>query len=305
MLKEMYSSNSVFRGVKGEALRGSSFLDFFFQEQVGQIKERYDHRMLLKHMPSEFNIFLDHVLALDYYTKPDYQVRTAKQTASCSGLHTASGSWVLCYFCPAAHVGVWEQHEGANHHRERAFRLGEGREWCHAVNQCLHPTTAQHPAHRRHGGVRTKPWAAWESFYDTIHATQRTLVPKLQLKDQSVFYWCYFSFILSLNPSSVNKGWWVHEHVSLRYCLDEYSIIITGGNDGQNFQNETKIFQIKTSIHILELSFKPLVIFTPTGVSVEHTEVTSSVFWGCGEFCNLLLHWLIAYKLSMEASINF
>lgn len=45
------------------------------QEQVGQIKERYDHRMLLKHMPSEFNIFLDHVLALDYYTKPDYQVR--------------------------------------------------------------------------------------------------------------------------------------------------------------------------------------------------------------------------------------
>ncbi|XP_058496708.1 tau-tubulin kinase 1 isoform X1 [Solea solea] len=44
------------------------------KEQVGQIKERYDHRMLLKHMPSEFNIFLDHVLALDYYTKPDYQL---------------------------------------------------------------------------------------------------------------------------------------------------------------------------------------------------------------------------------------
>ncbi|XP_015236427.1 PREDICTED: tau-tubulin kinase 1 [Cyprinodon variegatus] len=43
-------------------------------EQVGQIKERYDHRMLLKHMPSEFNIFLDHVQALDYYTKPDYQL---------------------------------------------------------------------------------------------------------------------------------------------------------------------------------------------------------------------------------------
>ncbi|XP_023281787.1 tau-tubulin kinase 1 isoform X1 [Seriola lalandi dorsalis] len=44
------------------------------KEQVGQIKERYDHRMLLKHMPQEFNIFLDHVLALDYYTKPDYQL---------------------------------------------------------------------------------------------------------------------------------------------------------------------------------------------------------------------------------------
>lgn len=53
-------------------------LMFIFQEQVGQIKERYDHRMLLKHMPSEFNIFLDHVLALDYYTKPDYQVCTIK-----------------------------------------------------------------------------------------------------------------------------------------------------------------------------------------------------------------------------------
>ncbi|XP_072528047.1 tau-tubulin kinase 1 isoform X2 [Salminus brasiliensis] len=44
------------------------------KEQVGQVKERYDHRMLLKHMPSEFHIFLDHVLALDYYTKPDYQL---------------------------------------------------------------------------------------------------------------------------------------------------------------------------------------------------------------------------------------
>ncbi|MBN3295075.1 TTBK1 kinase, partial [Amia calva] len=44
------------------------------KEQVGQIKERYDHRMLLKHMPSEFHTFLDHVLGLDYFTKPDYQL---------------------------------------------------------------------------------------------------------------------------------------------------------------------------------------------------------------------------------------
>nr|XP_046232848.1 tau-tubulin kinase 1 isoform X2 [Scatophagus argus]XP_046232857.1 tau-tubulin kinase 1 isoform X2 [Scatophagus argus] len=44
------------------------------KEQVGQIKERYDHRLLLKHMPSDFSIFLEHVLALDYYTKPDYQL---------------------------------------------------------------------------------------------------------------------------------------------------------------------------------------------------------------------------------------
>lgn len=45
---------------------------------MGQIKERYDHRMLLKHMPSEFNVFLEHVLGLDYYTKPDYQVPRPK-----------------------------------------------------------------------------------------------------------------------------------------------------------------------------------------------------------------------------------
>ncbi|KAI5615856.1 tau-tubulin kinase 1 isoform X1, partial [Silurus asotus] len=44
------------------------------KEQVGQIKERYEHKMLLKHMPSDFYIFLDHVNVLDYYTKPDYQL---------------------------------------------------------------------------------------------------------------------------------------------------------------------------------------------------------------------------------------
>lgn len=42
---------------------------------MGQIKERYEHRMLLKHMPAEFHIFYDHVLDLDYFTKPDYQVK--------------------------------------------------------------------------------------------------------------------------------------------------------------------------------------------------------------------------------------
>ena len=39
------------------------------------IKEKYEHRMLLKHMPSEFHLFLDHIASLDYFTKPDYQVR--------------------------------------------------------------------------------------------------------------------------------------------------------------------------------------------------------------------------------------
>ncbi|XP_042598120.1 tau-tubulin kinase 1 isoform X2 [Cyprinus carpio] len=44
------------------------------KEQVGQIKERYDHRQLLRHMPAEFHVFYDHVLDLDYHTKPDYQL---------------------------------------------------------------------------------------------------------------------------------------------------------------------------------------------------------------------------------------
>uniref|UniRef100_A0A2K6BB17 Keratin, type II cytoskeletal 8 n=1 Tax=Macaca nemestrina TaxID=9545 RepID=A0A2K6BB17_MACNE len=44
------------------------------KEQVGSIKERYDHRLMLKHLPPEFSIFLDHISSLDYFTKPDYQV---------------------------------------------------------------------------------------------------------------------------------------------------------------------------------------------------------------------------------------
>lgn len=47
---------------------------------MGQIKERYEHRMLLKHMPAEFHVFYDHVLDLDYFTKPDYQVNHSFST---------------------------------------------------------------------------------------------------------------------------------------------------------------------------------------------------------------------------------
>ncbi|XP_051952254.1 tau-tubulin kinase 2b [Xyrauchen texanus] len=44
------------------------------KEQVGNMKETYDHRLMLKHLPAEFSIFLDHFSNLDYYTKPDYQL---------------------------------------------------------------------------------------------------------------------------------------------------------------------------------------------------------------------------------------
>ncbi|CAG0916568.1 unnamed protein product [Notodromas monacha] len=42
------------------------------KEQVGVMKEKYDHRSLLKHMPSDFRQFLDHVQSLDYWDKPNY-----------------------------------------------------------------------------------------------------------------------------------------------------------------------------------------------------------------------------------------
>ncbi|XP_039247624.2 uncharacterized protein LOC120325621 [Styela clava] len=44
------------------------------KEQVGTMKEKYDYRLLLKHMPHEFLELHDHLLSLNYYKKPDYQM---------------------------------------------------------------------------------------------------------------------------------------------------------------------------------------------------------------------------------------
>lgn len=44
------------------------------KEQVGLMKEKYDHRLLLKHLPSDFRQFLDHISSLEYYDRPDYPV---------------------------------------------------------------------------------------------------------------------------------------------------------------------------------------------------------------------------------------
>ncbi|XP_021963759.1 tau-tubulin kinase homolog Asator isoform X2 [Folsomia candida] len=44
------------------------------KEQVGVIKEKYDHRLLLKHLPSDFKQFLDHIQSLEYSDKPDYSM---------------------------------------------------------------------------------------------------------------------------------------------------------------------------------------------------------------------------------------
>ncbi len=42
------------------------------KEQVGLMKEKYDHRLLLKHLPSDFRQFLEHLQGLEYADKPDY-----------------------------------------------------------------------------------------------------------------------------------------------------------------------------------------------------------------------------------------
>uniref|UniRef100_A0A8C2BAS9 non-specific serine/threonine protein kinase n=1 Tax=Cyprinus carpio TaxID=7962 RepID=A0A8C2BAS9_CYPCA len=44
------------------------------KEQVGKLKEAYDHRLMLKDLPPEFSVFLEHISNLDYFTKPDYQL---------------------------------------------------------------------------------------------------------------------------------------------------------------------------------------------------------------------------------------
>lgn len=36
------------------------------------MKEKYDHRLLLKHLPSDLKQFLEHIQSLSYADKPDY-----------------------------------------------------------------------------------------------------------------------------------------------------------------------------------------------------------------------------------------
>lgn len=45
-----------------------------FSDQVGLMKEKYDHRLLLKHLPSDLKQFLEHIQTLNYADKPDYVV---------------------------------------------------------------------------------------------------------------------------------------------------------------------------------------------------------------------------------------
>ncbi|XP_024086073.1 tau-tubulin kinase homolog Asator isoform X13 [Cimex lectularius] len=42
------------------------------KEQVGIMKEKFDHTLLLKHLPSDLRLFLEHIQGLEYKDKPDY-----------------------------------------------------------------------------------------------------------------------------------------------------------------------------------------------------------------------------------------
>lgn len=44
------------------------------KEQVGLMKEKYDHRLLLKHLPGDLKQFLEHIQSLEYADKPDYDM---------------------------------------------------------------------------------------------------------------------------------------------------------------------------------------------------------------------------------------
>ena len=43
-----------------------------FRNKTGDMKEVYDHTLLLKNLPPEFNTFLEHLQSLNFEDKPDY-----------------------------------------------------------------------------------------------------------------------------------------------------------------------------------------------------------------------------------------
>lgn len=44
------------------------------KEQVGQMKDKYDHTLLLKSLPAEFKQFLEQIQSLRYEDEPDYDL---------------------------------------------------------------------------------------------------------------------------------------------------------------------------------------------------------------------------------------
>lgn len=44
------------------------------KEEAGEFKAKYDHRKLIRSLPNEFLVFLEHLKTSSYYDKPDYQL---------------------------------------------------------------------------------------------------------------------------------------------------------------------------------------------------------------------------------------
>jgi hypothetical protein len=88
------------------------------KEQVGLMKEKYDHRLLLKHLPSDLRQFLEHIQTLEYAEKPDYSVRFV----------IAYSISILSELFFAADVDwtVREMHEEERGQGIRPLRLGKG-----------------------------------------------------------------------------------------------------------------------------------------------------------------------------------
>jgi len=76
------------------------------------MKERYDHRLLLKHLPSDFRSFLEHIQSLQYVDKPDYLVcvcrnLTCHKTCLSSVLMVILGFLDACRSVGTLHEAAW------------------------------------------------------------------------------------------------------------------------------------------------------------------------------------------------------
>lgn len=52
------------------------------------MKEKYDHKLLLKHLPSDLTKFLEHIQSLSYADKPDYAVSMPNANIWSQSTHT-------------------------------------------------------------------------------------------------------------------------------------------------------------------------------------------------------------------------
>ena len=74
------------------------------KEEAGRFKAEYDHKKLIRGLPSEFQDFLDHLRSLTYYLKPDYALVTnlLVKAAKHLGVHDSDPfDWEQDYSVPS------------------------------------------------------------------------------------------------------------------------------------------------------------------------------------------------------------